>query len=55
MGGEPDREEAWLLRLRQRSLDLSERHAELVPLGPGSDGRHLGIKNPAPKGQDASQ
>jgi len=44
-----------LLRLRQRSLDLSERHAELVPLGPGRDSPHLGIKNPARREQEGSQ
>jgi hypothetical protein len=43
------------LRLRQRSLDLSERHAELVPLGPGRDSPHLGIKNPARREQEGSQ
>ena len=44
-----------LLRLRQRSLDLSERHPELVPLGPGRDSPHLGIKNPARREQEGSQ
>ncbi|QNI80133.1 hypothetical protein SynRS9909_02151 [Synechococcus sp. RS9909] len=35
--------------------DLSERHAGLVPLGPGRDSPHLGIKNPARQEQDGSQ
>lgn len=47
--------QAWLLRLRQRSLDLSERHAELVPLGSGSDNPHHNIKNPARREQEESQ
>ena len=36
-------------------LGLLERHAELVPLGPGRDSSHLGIKNPARREQEGSQ